>query len=182
MIIGFIGYGGAGKSEAAKHLRQRHGFVSPHIGHPLKQMLRALLSEFGYNPYMIDRYLEGDLKREIIPELQVTSTQAQQHIGVELGRTLWHDRVWIDAWCRRVDEHLAAGRSVANESVRFANEAEEIRARGGVIIEIRRPGVGPLPGGHVSEVLPCQPDTLLHNDGPVEILRTRIDGLVARYS
>jgi len=75
-IIGLMGYAGAGKSAVARILCDEHGFVSPHIGRPLKRMLGALLDEIGYDAATIARYIDGDLKRSIIPELGVTSTEA----------------------------------------------------------------------------------------------------------
>ena len=53
-------------------------------------------------------------------------------------------------------------------------KAAAIREMGGVIIEVRRPGVGPL-SGHKSEVLPIDdPDHVLHNDGTIDGLRLQV--------
>jgi cytidylate kinase len=173
VIIGLMGFGGAGKSTVADRLVAAHGFERYHLLTPGKQMLRALLREFGYDAATIERYVEGDLKRAVIPELTVTSTEAQQHIGTELGRNLWNERVWLDHWLR-----WAQGRrAVVQESVRSADEAEAIRERGGVLVEVRRPGVGPL-SGHSSESLPAAPDQVLVNAGNLAELAGMVDSLV----
>jgi hypothetical protein len=173
-IIGLIGYGGAGKTTVANILREEHGFKGPHIGAPLKNMLRSLLQDFGVRPSMIESYIGGEKKRDLIPELGRTSTEVQQFLGTEFGREFCTPNLWLDCWLAKADTIIAAGGRVVQESVRFENEAAAIRARGGIIVEVNRPGVGPLPGGHKSEVLPCSPDATLYNNETVDDLRWRV--------
>lgn len=175
-IIGLIGYAGAGKSESARYLREIHGFQTPHIGRPLKAMLAALLREIGYGEETIARYVDGDLKREVIPELGVTSTYAQQTLGTEWGRDCIAPDLWLSLWLAKADRTLAEGGRIVQESVRFINELEALRARGALIVEIRRPGVGPI-SDHPSEVLPGEPDVVIDNDRSVVNLQLRLDGL-----
>ncbi len=52
---------------------------------------------------------------------------------------------------------------VVADDVRFANEAAAIRALGGTVVEIRRPGLSRLAGGHVSEA-GVAADTVVDND------------------
>jgi hypothetical protein len=180
LLIGFIGYGGSGKSTAAEYLRLRHGWQTPHIGAPLKEMVAVLLRAAGVAEDLIPRYIDGDLKRIDIPEIGHSATYIQQTLGTQWGRQYMGKRLWLDCWCKKVDKVLAAGGHVTNESVRFFNEADEIWRRGGIIVQVKRPGVGPLPGGHVSEELPCEPDFAIWNDGAPEILHARIEGILDR--
>lgn len=178
-LIGLMGYGSAGKSEVKNMLVTRFGFTGPHIGLPLKNMLRSLLRDFDVPAEMIERYIDGDLKRETVPELGVTSTAAQQTLGTEWGRNCIGQDLWLRNWLLRADKVLSGGGRVVQESVRFANEADAIRVRGGIIVEVRRPGVGPLPGGHVSEELPTDPDAVIHNNGSLRDLADRVTELAA---
>ncbi|MFC7399609.1 deoxynucleotide monophosphate kinase [Chelatococcus sp. GCM10030263] len=178
MIIGLMGYAGAGKSTVARHLCAAHGFVAPHIGRPLKRMLGALLDEIGYDAATIARYVDGDLKRSVIPELGITATEAQQTLGTEWGRDCVGRDFWLSLWLAKADRIVAAGGNVVQESVRFANEVEALRARGAMLIEVRRPGVGPL-SGHTSEEIPAEPDHVLLNDSAVEALHGRSEELLA---
>jgi hypothetical protein len=176
-MIGLAGRAGAGKSESARILARAFGYQAVHIGRPLKAMLTALLVEFGYSAELAARYVDGDRKRDLIPELMLTATQAQQTLGTEWGRGCCYEGLWLDAWLRQV-----AGVPLAlNESVRFANEAEAIRARGGIVVEIRRPGLV-FTSSHVSEAMPFTADFVIWNDGPLEILEARLVGLVERQA
>ncbi|MFG1399806.1 nucleoside/nucleotide kinase family protein [Roseixanthobacter pseudopolyaromaticivorans] len=71
---------------------------------------------------------------------------------------------------------VAAPRVVADD-VRFTNEADAIRARGGIIVEIHRPGSGDVTGAdHISEAMPIEPDLRVVNPlGPG--LYRRLDDL-----
>src|SRR5688500_863790 len=100
MIIGFIGYGGSGKSTATSYLRNRHGWVTPHIGWPLKRMAHVLLDECGYSPEEAHSYIDGDKKRDVIPFLGKSGTELQQYLGTEFGRRLIREDLWLDLWCR----------------------------------------------------------------------------------
>jgi hypothetical protein len=53
--------------------------------------------------------------------------------------------------------------------VRFPNEAEEIKRRGGIIIRVVRDGYGPV-NEHVSEVAYEGQDILIENNGSIEDL------------
>jgi hypothetical protein len=170
MIVGLMGYAGAGKSTVARHLCEAHGFVAPHIARPLKLMLGTLLDEIGYDEATIARYIDGDLKRSVIPELGITATEAQQTLGTEWGRNCVRADFWLSLWLAKADFLVASGSRVVQESVRYANEAEALRARGAILIEVRRPGVGPL-SGHSSERLPAEPDHVLLNDADLSAIK-----------
>lgn len=177
-LIGLMGYAGAGKTEVKRILVERHGFVGPHIKEPLRAMCATLLREFGISERMIDRYLDGDLKRDVIPELRRSGTELQQFVGGQLGRDFCHENLWLDAWLAKADRILSSGGRVVQESVRYANEADSIRARGGVIVRVDRPGVGPI-NDHPSENLPTDPDVVLHNNDSIAALRARVNEIAA---
>ncbi|GHE51159.1 hypothetical protein GCM10019059_07980 [Camelimonas fluminis] len=169
MLIGLMGYAGVGKSTVARILCAEHGFVAPHIASPIKTMLGALLRSTGYDAQTVARFVDGDLKREIIPELGVTATEAQQTIG-DWGRVCRPD-LWLSLWLAKADAIIAAGGRVVQESVRFADEATAIKARGGILIEVRRPGFGPL-SAHASEAVPSAGDIILDNcNCPTDLAR-----------
>jgi hypothetical protein len=89
------------------------------------------------------------------------------------------DDVWVDALYS--DHKDAAGLVVTD--VRFPNEAEAVAKRGGVMIRVERPGVGPTKDkhgrAHVSETaLDDWPfDHVLVNDGSVDDLHRKLHGV-----
>lgn len=170
-IVGLQGYGGAGKSEVRKILG-RCKYVARHIKKPIAEMSSVLLRAVGIEN--VGDYIDGELKRTPIEALGGRSaTDIQQFIGTEFGRDFIHPDIWLRIWCQWADEQIAAGYGVVQESVRFANEAEAIRARGGVIVEVRRPGVGPV-NSHESESLPVEPDVVVNNNGTLGDLEARV--------
>lgn len=151
--LGFTGPGGAGKSTVARILVERFPLVRVlHAGFAMKAMLRAFYAAQGVASDVIERKVEGQLKRTPCPYLGGKSpTEAQQTLGTEWGRHLVASDLWLAAWQREASRRIAAGEGVINDSVRFENEAAAIRALGGVVIHIggrRDPEVNP---GHVSE-------------------------------
>lgn len=178
LMIGLMGYGGAGKSTVRKILCEKHGYKARHIKAPIAEMTAVLLKAVGIRE--ISTYVDGDKKRTPIPELGGKSaTEIQQFIGTELGRDFCYPDLWLDIWLRWADGVISDGGRVVQESVRFANEAAAVRERGGLIIEVRRPGYKPV-NGHVSEILPVYPDVVLDNDGSVEDLENMVGELVRR--
>src|SRR5690348_3270802 len=138
-VVGLAGFAQSGKTTAALYLEKKYAIKRKHIAEPLRAMLAVLLQANGMKPEEITRYLEGDLKEQIIPCLGVTSRYAQITIGTEWGRKLIGEDLWANTWERGIED----GDSVMNDSVRFPNEAEAIRRRGGIVIMIKRPGTRP---------------------------------------
>jgi hypothetical protein len=194
--VGLSGFAQSGKTTAALYLEQKYGIKRRHIAEPLRAMLAVLLQANGLSSEMITRYLEGDLKEEVIPELGVTSRYAQITIGTEWGRKLIGRNIWANTWARGISD----GESVMNDSVRFPNEEKAIRSLGGLTIIIKRPGTRPAKfkwgklgeflfdkfglmwGVHDSERTDrIKADFVIHNDSTVEQLYADIDEVMQTH-
>lgn len=195
-VVGLSGFAQSGKTTAALYLEKKYGIRRKHIAEPLRAMLAVLLKANGMSSEMITRYLEGDLKESLIPELGVTSRYAQITLGTEWGRELIANDLWANTWERGIED----GDSVMNDSVRFPNEADAIRRRGGVVIMIKRPGTKPakfkwgklgeflydkfglLWGVHDSERIDrIEPDFIIHNDASIEQLHADLDAAMVQH-
>lgn len=143
VIIGFAGRAGAGKTTAATHLVEHHGFERVRFAGPLKSMMRAL----GCTEQEVD-----GARKELPCDLLGgrTPRQAMQWLGTEWGREMIAPDLWTRAW-----EYAAAGRPrVVVDDVRFPNEVEAVRRLGGVVILISPPaqiGTATAFSGHASE-------------------------------
>ena len=194
--IGLSGFAGAGKTAAAEYLQQRDGYKRLHIAEPLRDMLRPLLRAFGLPDTMIERYLTGDLKESVIPEIGCTSRQLQIRLGM-WGRRKVHKDLWADAW-----QHTSERQHdrPMNDSVRFPNEQHVIHDMGGLTILIVRPGTAPAAyrwgklgrglyrwlglmwGVHDSErVDRLRPDVTIVNDGTLKQLYDKLDIELKRF-
>lgn len=167
LVIGLTGPGGVGKSTVARALCNRYALAntlteavasastpSPviiHIGAPLKAMLGEFYRHAGLSADHIAAKLDGDLKRKPCHLLGgQTPTHAMQTLGTDWGRKLIHHRLWLDCWRARAVAAMAKGRNVINDSVRFENEADEIRDLDGVVVGLVGRD-GDLSATHVSE-------------------------------
>jgi len=172
-VIAFTGLAGAGKSTAAMHLVERHGFERIRFAGPLKAMMAAL----GLSQAEID----GNRKEEPCELLGgKTPRFAMQTIGTEWGRQLIHPDLWIRAWRAAVDR-LPAGVPVVVDDCRFPNEAEAVKAAGGVCVRIERPGAGTA-SKHESEQHQLPAIFTIYNNVSVEDLTQALDAFLRDLS
>ncbi|MDX2308096.1 MAG: hypothetical protein NW216_07655 [Hyphomicrobium sp.] len=82
--------------------------------------------------------------------------------------------IWIEAW-----KLAANGRAVIADDVRFPNEAAAVRALGGIVIRIERPGLVAA-AAHTSERGVVEADVTILNDGNRAQLGRRIRAALAR--
>jgi energy-coupling factor transporter ATP-binding protein EcfA2 len=158
-LIGLAGPKGCGKSTIAKSLHvvetltllpllrgtpvsDKHAVVRcRRFAGPLKAMLRTL--------GLTDAQVDGDEKELPCALLGgETPRHAMQRLG-DWGRAIDVD-LWVNATMLHVDPYLAEGAIVVLDDLRFENEALAIRKRGGLIIQLERPGVA-YTGEHASE-------------------------------
>lgn len=128
---------GSGKSTAARHLVETHGFVKVAFATPIKAMTVAMLQAAGIPDDEITARVFGDCKEEIIPQLGVSSRQIQQQIG-EAGRKLNPD-LWRDIGLSAAQVQRDQGNSVVIDDMRFPNEYEGVLEAGGEPYRIVRP-------------------------------------------
>lgn len=172
-VIGLCGLAGAGKTTAARWLVDQHGYHRIAFADPLKAMARA----FG----LTAREMAGDLKETPLPHLCGKSPrQFMQLLGTEFGRELIGPAIWVNRWAALAEQHtLIEGGPVVADDVRFPNEADAIRAAGGILVRIERPGAGSATGaGHASERQPIAPDHVIDNVGDERALHAMLDHLL----
>lgn len=149
MIIGLSGYARSGKDEAAKVLVNEFDYRRVAFADKLRDVLYALNPivgfegeplEIGIDPVgvqqVIDRHgWDGYKETEHGTEIR----RLLQRLGTEAGReTLW-DNIWVDAALTGV----STSDKIVVTDVRFPNEADAIKKRGGIMVRINRDGNGP---------------------------------------
>ena len=171
ILIGLTGYAGTGK-DTVREILEAEGATGFAFADPIRNMVRELLASTGIDDKWMDR---RELKEEPIPQLGVSYRHLAQTLGTEWGRA-----VAPDFWLR------IAGAYVANlkhqgltafvvSDVRFLNEAQWVRDRGGVIWRVHRTLASPV-REHVSEseLDDIKPDVTIHNDGTLDDLRRTV--------
>lgn len=187
-LIGLTGAAGSGKSTVAERVVTEWGGHRHPFARPLKRMLRLFLEDQGVGLAVACRMTDGDLKE--VPSDHLggqTPRRAMQTLGTEWGRGL-SSTLWIDAWRRAVEdrswkEAVDGGTAlIVADDARFPNEVAAIRALGGIIVRVDRPGagLGGAAGGHISETADLgAPDMVITNAGALDWLHTQIDAIVA---
>jgi pimeloyl-ACP methyl ester carboxylesterase len=177
-IIGINGFAGAGKDEAAKALLtygyERIAFadvlrdiayaidpivyIGDHRTDPQQGTYARLQNVVDIHGWDFSKNNYSDVRRLL------------QRLGTEAGRDILGENIWVDTAFART----SASKIVVTD-VRFPNEADGIRDRGGRVVRIDRPGVGPR-NDHPSEtsLLDYDFDAVINNDSTVEDLHARI--------
>ena len=170
MIIAFAGYKGSGKSEAVVTLTQL-GFTDVKMAAPLKQMLTAMYYYCGLTNDEIHRRLEGDLKEQPDDWLMGrTPRHAMQQLGTEWRNSI-DPHLWIPMWQRRI--RMLKPNPVCCSDVRFHHEVDALRAVGGRLVWIDRPGT--KSDGHESEQgIRHLADRIIVNDHDINHLRSQV--------
>ena len=184
VLIGLAGYAGSGKSTVATMLYEEHGFARARFAGPLKAMMAALLKDSGADDETIHELIEGANKNHPSIWLNGISPRvAMQTLGTEWGRVLMGEDFWIELAARKIERFRRRYPSVPMvfEDVRFVNEADLIRAKGGIVLRVDRPGTGPV-NTHASDAPALAIDGRIVNDGPLSVLAARVDGLARRAS
>lgn len=169
MIIGILGLAGSGKTLVAKHLVEEYEFERMRFADPIKRMLRLGLG-------LTDEEIDGEAK--MTPNAVfggVTPRHLMQTLGTEWGRRNIHTDIWVNVWRR--DVALQTGNVVVDD-VRFPNEAAAIRAMGGVLWRVYRPGL--TMDSHVSERMQqnITEDHLINNATSITALLNSTDHLI----
>ena len=176
-----------GKTETAKILVAEYGYLPVKMAGPLKAMLRTFLLEASVAPEMVDRYIEGDLKEAVVPEVGVTSRHLMQSLGTEWGRDCIKPDLWASMAITRIRSLLKAGKRVVVDDMRFREEYHALSLLSARMIKVTR--ISKLiesqttKAGHRSEGGLADLDFQHHikNDGTINELVGTVTTLMDRY-
>ncbi len=144
MLVGIAGRKRAGKDTAADALVWGLDFERMALADPLKAAAREI---FGLSWEQTD----GGLKETVDPRWAATPRQILQRLGTEgvregFGGAMvkagqWSPEDAAQTWVRALMVRAEGHPRVVVPDVRFANEAEAILSRGGLLLVVHRPGL-----------------------------------------
>lgn len=172
LLIGLTGRARSGKSIAAEHLISTYWLEHYAFADPLRDGLMAIFN-------LDSKDFEGDQKERPLTWLGRSPRELMQSMGTEWARNTVHQDIWVKLAEQNLDYINRAMSEVIGfvvSDVRFENEADFIRKRGGTVIHISRkdtPSVNP----HISEagVAVRQDDLILRNNGTIEEFLCSLD-------
>lgn len=117
----------AGKSLLATPLMEELSYERVKMAGPLKNMVRSLLRDAGVDESMIEDYVEGDRKEDMIPQLSKTKETSARYLMMTLGdewRNLHGKDLWVNIARGKIRQHFEAGRDVVVDDIRYLFELE----------------------------------------------------------
>lgn len=173
-IIGLCGYGGVGKDTVARILVEKYEYEQRAFADKLRAFAYAINAYF---PSIEQRYSDlidahgYDLAKRMYPcvreYLVCIGHSARQHV---------YETVWIDALMRELEK--ANSRRFVVSDVRYSNEADRIRACGGVVWRIERPGYGPVHHTEGETIPSVSCEAAVANTGTIEDLYIQVEKLL----
>jgi hypothetical protein len=131
-------------------------------------------------------------KTNLGPEWGMTVRDLLQKLGTEAMREGLHTNVWVNALMSDykpgpfypdvpAEDHAEFPNWIITDT-RFPNEAQAIKDKGGMVIKVDRPGVGPV-NGHPSEdaLKDYNFDYVIHNDGSINDLDNKVIEFINNY-
>ncbi|GAB3861884.1 hypothetical protein GCM10028822_41910 [Hymenobacter terrigena] len=178
-LIGLSGRRGSGKDTVARILQElqpERNWQIRSFGDSIKSVCAALTGE------AVAPYYTQEGKAELVPTFHRTRGEMLQQVGQALRS--WEPLVWVDAFFAG----LPANAFVLVPDVRFANEADPIRTRGGLMLRVEgdplhQRGDGTRDDNHPSEIaMDDYPhfDFTLHNNGSLDDLTQQVRELMGR--
>lgn len=175
-LIGLTGRARSGKDTAANYLAAQFGLLVYALASPLKLALLDMLNLPG-------SALEGPAKEQPLPWLGKSPRELMQLLGTEWGRNLVHPQLWLMLADMNLSNHLEAmpqAQGFVISDVRFDNEADWIRAKGGAVVHLHRQDAAEV-AAHSSEsgITPGAHDLFITNDGSLNDLYQTLDEVMA---
>ncbi len=176
LLIGLHGLARTGKDTVARYLAAHYALLSYAFADPLKQALALMFN-------LTEAQLEGAAKEQGIEWLGKSPRQLMQLLGTEWGRQLVHPELWLLLAEQNIGNHLSIDQArysgVVVRDVRFDNEANWLRKRGGSVVHILRHNA-PSVASHSSEsgLMIDDNDFVLRNEGSLDDLYAQVAQLM----
>lgn len=174
MIIGLMGQKGSGKTTAAKFIEDMYEAERLAYADPLKRVCKEVF-------VLSDEQLYDQRLKEVVDtRWGLTPRQIFQIVGTDMFRK-WNSEIWI----KNMNLRLEGLDSAVVEDCRFANEAQNIKDQGGLVIGVKR-GEDITDDMHASEVDMLDEwgsvtDYTVNNDGTIEELYLKIEEIIDGY-
>lgn len=172
-VVGFHGYVGSGKDEAARAIEATHVPVA--FADKLREGLLALNPIVSYDPVFglvrLQDYVTSigwdEAKKH--PEIR----RLMQSYGTEAGRHIHGELCWNILARERSHEILMKGGNVAFTDIRHEDEEQLCHEFGGIILHIVKPNNGPV-NDHSSEHQKIKVDAIIVNNGTIADLHRQV--------
>ena len=179
LLIGITGNKSNGKDTIANYLVLRYKFLSTSVAKPLKDGLKPLFC------FSDEQLNDPVLKETIDSRWGVSPRTVLQKFGTDIMRDNISDiipGIGSNFWVKRLEMELDKMKEekIVVSDIRFPNEIEMIKRRGGIIIAVERNNVGNGTDKHKSETSIdfSQADIVIQNNSSLKDLYEKVDTFV----
>lgn len=169
-IIGLHGLPRSGKDTVAKILIDAYGYERIAFAEPLKKAAAVLLDRPMCECNGLTESGEVYDREAVMPEWGFSMRWFLQTFGTECLRQQIREDFWTKRLVAEVQKR-PLGSLIVVTDVRFANETNALRNLGGLIVQVRRPGL--VGSNHISD-RPVICDWTIDNDGTLEDLKLKV--------
>lgn len=184
--IGLAGKSGSGKDLIADYLGERHGYHKIAVADGIREEVKDFLSH---------ALLTGMMNYEIVPihfkvvwQAYIDSiwnkpTSPEMRVMLQWWGTEYRRSQDPDYWIKKLAARLDNDELIAVSDVRTPDEMATIRAAGGEVWYVERPGVGSVGiSNHYTEVAleGAEFDVRVMNNSTIESLKLTVDSLLSR--
>lgn len=177
ILLGLTGAAGAGKTTAANYLESEWGVLPVGLSDPILAMLLALFNDADVG----DGWATERSLKEQSTSLGYSYRYLAQRLGTDWGREALDCGFWMRIAERKLADLEAGGDHALVSDIRFPDEAQWLRARGGLLVRIERPDATPVQE-HESErhwrLLDA--DHIVRNDGSLATLYDKLDRVMVQ--
>lgn len=176
MIVGVSGWARSGKDTVANYLVDNFGFVKMSFAEPMREALVQLNPNIRVGGHSTElasavRLMGWENLKSESPDVR----GLMQRLGTEVGRNMFGEDFWVNLAMSRVKP----GMNVVFADCRYPNEADAIKAAGGLIWRVERKGVGPANDHESERALDHYTfDGRVSNFETVDVLNGLVDALV----
>jgi hypothetical protein len=179
MIIGLSGYAQSGKDTIAEMLTMNYGFKRLAFADNIRKAIIKL------NPILNDgsRISESVKKIGWEPTKAISETRRLlQVFGTEIGREMFGEDFWVKQVLKQIEEDEIYDHFVITD-VRFPNEANLIKLKGGEVWRVNRGANKPI-NSHASESAmdDYKFDRIISNESTIQSLESEVFKLMRSYN
>src|SRR5574337_763232 len=169
ILLGLHGFTGTGKDTVGDRLWAAHGYCKMAFADPLRDMVAA---GFGIDP----AYFHDRVKKEEVIDYWGHSPRQLNQKTADAIKVAFGADFFVRRW--ELAHSMVERLPTVVTDVRFPLEADAIRAKGGVIAHIVRPGRGPVNSHSSEKPLPfLESDIRIDNNADLEKLMEKTDAL-----
>ena len=183
MIIGLSGKIGSGKSTVAEIFKE-NGFYLDSFANSVKDVSSSI---FGFDRNKLEGITKEDRQWREKADKKYSTLLGKNFsprdslilIGTTLGRNQIHHDIWVETVFNRYS--LSENQNLLITDVRFPNEYESIKKRGGILIRIERENTYKI--NHESETAldSYSFNYVIENNGTLEELIEKVNNILGKF-